>query len=125
MGYGAAPPPPPHLYPPHTRKPSVIGKAEGTQRDWHGHVSAITVAPEYRRLSLARNMMDLLERVSDTVHKGYFVDLFARCNNYVAIRMYEGMGYSVWRRITDYYDASATGGKDDQDAFGELDCGPR
>lgn len=38
--------------------------------EWHGHVTAITVAPEYRRLSVARKMMEYLERVSDEHHNG-------------------------------------------------------
>ncbi|KAF9065679.1 hypothetical protein BDP27DRAFT_1331608 [Rhodocollybia butyracea] len=41
----------------------VTGKAEGQGAEWHGHVTAITVAPEYRRLSLARKMMSLLDYV--------------------------------------------------------------
>ena len=28
----------------------IMGKAEGTGEDWHGHVTALTVAPVYRRL---------------------------------------------------------------------------
>ncbi|CAE6427015.1 unnamed protein product [Rhizoctonia solani] len=48
----------------------VIGKAEGVGIEWHGHVTAITVAPEYRRLSVARRMMDYLERISDQHHNG-------------------------------------------------------
>lgn len=47
----------------------VIGKAEGKGKEHHGHVTAITVAPEYRRLGLAQGMMDLLEDVSDKVHE--------------------------------------------------------
>ena len=43
----------------------VMGKAEGTGKNWHGHVTAITVAPEYRRLGLADGMMNLLEEVSE------------------------------------------------------------
>lgn len=27
-----------------------MGKAEGKAELWHGHVTAVTVAPEYRRL---------------------------------------------------------------------------
>lgn len=42
-----------------------MGKAEGTGKNWHGHVTAITVAPEYRRLGLADGMMNLLEQVSE------------------------------------------------------------
>jgi ribosomal protein S18 acetylase RimI-like enzyme len=30
-------------------------------------------------------------------YKAYFVDLFVRCSNTVAIRMYSKLGYSVYR----------------------------
>lgn len=42
-----------------------MGKAEGRGKEWHGHVTALTVATEYRRLGLADGMMKLLENVSD------------------------------------------------------------
>ncbi|KAF8829439.1 hypothetical protein HHX47_DHR3000990 [Lentinula edodes] len=98
----------------------VIGKAEGQSTEWHGHVTAITVAPEYRRLSLARKMMSLLELVSDESYRGFFVDLYVRCNNAVAIQMYEGMGYGVYRRVREYYGnlGVGKGGRDEEDAFG-------
>ncbi|KAF5316065.1 hypothetical protein D9619_006115 [Psilocybe cf. subviscida] len=97
----------------------VLGKAEGTGAEWHGHVTAITVAPEYRRLSLARKMMSFLERVSDETYKGFFVDLYVRCANVVAIEMYEGMGYSAYRRVREYYGTlgQGKGGKDEEDAY--------
>lgn len=100
--------------------PLVLGKAEGTATEWHGHVTAITVAPEYRRLSLARKMMSLLEMVSEEIYKGYFVDLYVRCANVIAIDMYERMGYSVYRRVREYYGSLGVGkgGKDEEDAFG-------
>ena len=98
----------------------VLGKAEGTGTEWHGHVTALTVAPEYRRLSLARKMISLLEMVSEEIYKGFFVDLYVRCANIVAIGMYEGMGYSVYRRVREYYGTLGIGkgGRDDEDAFG-------
>lgn len=46
---------------------AVYGKAEGPREEWHGHVSAVTVAPEYRRLGLAKGLCDELERISDKV----------------------------------------------------------
>ncbi|TCD63566.1 N-terminal acetyltransferase [Steccherinum ochraceum] len=97
----------------------VIGKAEGRETDHHGHVTALTVAPEYRRLSLARKMMGLLEHVSDHSYRGYFVDLYVRCTNVVAIGMYEELGYSVYRRVREYYGSLGLGrsGKDEEDAF--------
>ena len=42
-----------------------MGKAEGRGEDWHGHVTAVTVAPEYRRLGLADYFMTFLEEVSE------------------------------------------------------------
>lgn len=99
----------------------VLGKAEGQNSEWHGHITALTVAPEYRRLSLARKMIDYLERVSDTNYRGFFVDLYVRCTNNVAIDMYEGLGYSVYRRVREYYGSLGMGrnSKDEEDAFGE------
>ncbi|KAG9088559.1 N-terminal acetyltransferase [Ceratobasidium sp. 370] len=97
---------------------NVIGKAEGVGVEWHGHVTAITVAPEYRRLSVARKMMDYLEEVSDKLHNGksHFSPL-----NHVAIKMYEGMGYSVYRRVREYYVVQLQDNPDDEDAFGRFD----
>ena len=42
-----------------------MGKAEGEETDWHGHVTAVSVAKEYRRLGLAERLMDSLESISD------------------------------------------------------------
>lgn len=41
-----------------------MGKAEGDRENWHGHVTAVTVAPSYRRLHLAARMMQTLEDIS-------------------------------------------------------------
>lgn len=100
---------------------AVIGKAEGQSTEWHGHITALTVAPEYRRLYLARNMINILEMVSDQIYKGFFVDLYVRCANRVAIEMYEGLGYSVYRRVKEYYGSLGLGkgGRDEEDAFGK------
>lgn len=43
----------------------LMGKLEGRGKDWHSHVTAITVSPEYRRLGVARGMMDGFELSSD------------------------------------------------------------
>lgn len=62
--------------------------------------------------------MDELERVTTSVYNGYFVDLYVRVSNEIAIRMYEGMGYSVYRCVVEYY--SAGPGEIEEDAYGEL-----
>lgn len=51
----------------------VMGKAEGTGTDWHGHVTALTVGPTFRRLGLAKQLMDILEEVSE---KMYVLEMF-------------------------------------------------
>lgn len=97
----------------------AIGKAEGSSQEWHGHISVLTIAPEYRRLGLARRLIAVLEHVSDEAYSTFFVDLYVRCANSVAINMYEGMGYSVYRRFREYYGNLGVGnGRDEEDAFG-------
>ena len=81
----------------------VIGKAEGEQKLWHGHVSAVTVAPSYRRLGLAKTLMDYFETISVKTYNAYFVDLFVRASNHLAIGMYEKFGYVAYRRVLGYY----------------------
>jgi N-terminal acetyltransferase B complex catalytic subunit len=66
--------------------------------------------------------MNFLEAVSDDVYNGFFVDLYVRCTNGIAIDLYEGLGYSVYRRVREYYGSLGLGpgGKDEEDAFGTL-----
>ena len=91
----------------------VMGKAEGEGQLWHGHVTALTVAPEYRRMGLARSLMELLEEISVKFYDTYFVDLFVRKSNSLAINMYKNFGYSVYRTVLKYYT-----GLDEEDAYG-------
>lgn len=80
-----------------------LGKAEGEGTDWHGHVSAVTVAPAYRRLGLAKTLMDDFEHVCIHTYNAYFVDLFVRTSNHLAQTMYEKFGYSTYRQVLGYY----------------------
>lgn len=45
----------------------------------------------------------------------YFVDLFVRVSNKVAVDMYNKLGYSVYRRVIEYYSGDV-----DEDAFGKF-----
>ncbi|KAG5440536.1 hypothetical protein PCK2_000361 [Pneumocystis canis] len=108
----------------------VMGKTEGSGKQWHGHVTALSVASEYRRLGVARDLMKLLENISENMYNnqnigtekatyifrynGYFIDLFVRLNNSAAINMYKSFGYSVFRRVIKYYNGSKG---DDEDAL--------
>ncbi|KAK3092684.1 hypothetical protein FSP39_005865, partial [Pinctada imbricata] len=89
----------------------IMGKAEGAGELWHGHVTALTVAPEFRRLGLAANLMKNLEEISEKKHC-YFVDLFVRVSNKVATDMYTKLGYGVYRTVIEYYS-----GDIDEDAY--------
>jgi N-terminal acetyltransferase B complex catalytic subunit len=42
-----------------------MGKAEGHGENWHGHVTALTVSPDFRRLGVANTLMAYLEEVSE------------------------------------------------------------
>lgn len=122
-----------------------MGKAEGKGQLWHGHVTAVTVAPEYRRLGKvcacmggmnggvhvgtkrqmdhhhhapsshprmqAKTLMALLEEVSEQSYNAFFVDLFVRVSNTLAISMYKRFGYSVFRQVLGYYSG-------EEDAYG-------
>ncbi|KAM7126006.1 N-alpha-acetyltransferase 20 isoform 1-T2 [Molossus nigricans] len=94
----------------------IMGKAEGSvaREEWHGHVTALSVAPEFRRLGLAAKLMELLEEISER-KGGFFVDLFVRVSNQVAVNMYKRLGYSVYRTVIEYY--SASNGEPDEDAY--------
>lgn len=58
---------------------AVMGKAEGSvaREEWHGHVTALSVAPEFRRLGLAAKLMEMLEEISERLAEYTF---FARTN---------------------------------------------
>ena len=83
----------------------ILGKAESFESErnsWHGHVTAVAVPPEYRRLGMATRLMGMLEQGSERC-RGWFVDLFVRKSNALAIDMYTKMGYSVYRQVIGYY----------------------
>ncbi|XP_023306209.1 N-alpha-acetyltransferase 20 [Lucilia cuprina] len=89
----------------------IMGKVEGHMENWHGHVTALTVSPDYRRLGLAALLMQFLEDISEK-KRSYFVDLFVRKSNQIAINMYKNLGYIIYRTILDYYS-----GDQDEDAY--------
>lgn len=89
----------------------IMGKIEGDGENWHGHVTSLTVATIFRKTNLAAKLMAELENVSER-KQAYFVDLFVRQSNDVAISIYERLGYTVYRRVLDYYS-----GDPDEDAL--------
>ena len=81
---------------------------------WHAHITALTVAPEARRLGLGTILSMNIEAAANKAD-AWFVDLFVRKSNTKAIKFYEGMGYSVYRVVKNYYGENL----DDPTADGE------
>ncbi len=51
---------------------------------WHAHITAVTVAPEARRLGIGKLLTEHLEAAADA-NNAWFVDLFVRSTNHKAI----------------------------------------
>lgn len=67
-----------------------------------GHLTAVGVAPEYRRRGLARLIMHELER--SLIARGVgSIKLEVRANNVPAQQLYEQLGYIVTQRMGRYY----------------------
>ena len=103
----------------------ILGKEEGEGRNWHSHISAITVGEPFRKMGLARTFMETFESISQR-QKANFADLFVRASNAPAVTMYEKFGYTVYRRVRGYY---MGGDRDAEDALdmrkvicGDLSC---
>ena len=109
----------------HSLHDTVMGKVEEDPAflqysehhlPWHGHVTALTVAPQYRRMGIARLLTQAFEQGCEE-QNAWFVDLFVRAGNETAVKMYKGMGYSVFRRVVDYYSDNPTAKGGQEDAF--------
>jgi N-terminal acetyltransferase B complex catalytic subunit len=83
---------------------------------WHGHITALTVAPQFRRLGYAKLLTRALEQACNQ-QDAWFVDLFVRQSNTSAIKMYESLGYSVFRVVKDYYSDDTRGGSTGESAY--------
>jgi N-terminal acetyltransferase B complex catalytic subunit len=84
---------------------------------WHAHITAVTVAPEARRLGIGRLLTEQLEAAADA-NNAWFVDLFVRSTNHKAIKFYEKMGYSIFRVVKDYYaDHPSNPNRSSEDAY--------
>uniref|UniRef100_A0AC34QZD1 N-acetyltransferase domain-containing protein n=1 Tax=Panagrolaimus sp. JU765 TaxID=591449 RepID=A0AC34QZD1_9BILA len=80
----------------------LMGKLEGKGTQYHGHITAVSVAVDFRRQGVARMLMSRFENIC-VESNCYFIDLFVRISNSVAVEMYRKMGYIVFQQIIGYY----------------------
>ncbi|VVT46339.1 uncharacterized protein SAPINGB_P001164 [Magnusiomyces paraingens] len=96
----------------------MLGKVEGAGHDWHSHITAVTVAWDYRCMGLAKYLVrELVDRSDNPLNNCYFMDLFVRASNRLAINLYKNLGFDVFRRIRGYYSSTT---EPSEDAFGEY-----
>jgi N-terminal acetyltransferase B complex catalytic subunit len=96
---------------------SIVGYILGSAKtenpeEAKGHVTAVTVCEDYRRLGIASLLMRILEGICDSYFKAYFVDLYVRPTNTQALSLYRKLGYVVHRQIINYYETLHEDGLD-------------
>jgi N-terminal acetyltransferase B complex catalytic subunit len=42
-----------------------MAKVEGNTSNWHGHVTCLSVAPEFRRQGASKELMNVFEKTSE------------------------------------------------------------
>lgn len=92
----------------------IFGKCLDGLRDHtqlHGHVCALTVSSDYRRLGVASLLMNHFGHILD-LRNAWYVDLYLRCSNQAAYKLYCNLGYCLRRVLLEYYP-----GDPEEDAF--------
>ncbi|KAI5951318.1 naa20 [Candida jiufengensis] len=100
----------------------MMAKTEGSlfKNELHTHITAVTINQNYRRINLASKLCLQLEKISE-VQLTLFIDLFVKVTNELGRKLYEKLGYSIYRRVIGYYGKSMPLDRnlvnDDIDAF--------
>jgi ribosomal protein S18 acetylase RimI-like enzyme len=53
------------LFKPFVFLTKVMAKVEGSKESWHGHVTCLSVAPEFRRQGASKELMNVFEKTSE------------------------------------------------------------
>jgi N-terminal acetyltransferase B complex catalytic subunit len=54
-----------------------MAKVEGNKENWHGHVTCLSVAPEFRRQGASKELMNAFEKTSELLGKSFSIQ---KCN---------------------------------------------
>ncbi|XP_068151645.1 N-alpha-acetyltransferase 20 [Drosophila tropicalis] len=80
----------------------IFGKTVTNCPKTHGHICALTVAQDYRRLGVGTCLMNHFSKFVDQQGACY-VNLLLRCSNIAAYELYRRLGYIHRRTLLDYY----------------------
>ncbi|EQB59835.1 n-acetyltransferase 5 [Vairimorpha apis BRL 01] len=87
----------------------ILSKLERKNNINSNHLSAISIAPAFRRFHFGSALMNIFEN-NGNFYFCKFADLFVRKNNISAINFYTKLGYNVYRVVKKYYN-------DEEDAY--------
>lgn len=96
-----------NLYPKYFLVSECCGEVVGyimavVDKDGYGHIMSIAVDPSRRGLGIGKKLMEAVEsRLSADGIKRFRLEVAV--SNYVAIRMYERLGYKVVKVLRNYY----------------------
>lgn len=79
----------------------LLGKHETRNKVFSAHVSALTVAPVYRKTGIGKTLMNFF-RDNAEAKGAEFIDLYVRKSN-VAFNFYTNLGYVINEEILNYY----------------------
>ncbi|NXI92281.1 NAA20 acetyltransferase, partial [Psophia crepitans] len=92
----------------------VRSKAEGAvaaREEWHGRVTALSVAPEFPWLGSATERMELPKDISEK--GGFFIHLFVGVSNQVGVNTCKQRGDGVCRTALEHCSASSRGEREE------------
>ncbi len=79
----------------------VLGREESKEKPCL-HLSALSVCPSLRKFKIGTKLMEMFG-CNGNSYKSWFIDLFVRKSNKIAISFYKKLGYVAYRSIFDYY----------------------
>ncbi|TFK71815.1 acyl-CoA N-acyltransferase [Pluteus cervinus] len=85
----------------------ILAKMEedaGKGEELHGHVTSISVLRSYRRLGLAKKLMEQSQKAMATIYGASFVSLHVRKSNRAALNLYrDTLGFTLKATESKYY----------------------
>ncbi|XP_059664416.1 N-terminal acetyltransferase B complex catalytic subunit NAA20-like [Cornus florida] len=78
---------------------------------WHGQIFGLALAPEYHIIQFAKNLANHLEDIFDHTDAAFYVDLILRASHSWKIKMFEELGYVIYKRKEKFFEGKEDGFK--------------